>query len=276
MAPGHASDVDALGIVADYQPVKARLWIIRTGENGKVPLTIGTQIHAGDQLAQLPADGMVLITNAHGAITRFNGPGTRLPLVLPEGPPLGVIGRVLGTLHGYFGEPYRTSRLAATQGANDCARSDAIVVPLFSERAAIVAGTRDLRFAWTGGCAPFTVVVRDAGGRELGRQETTTRAARFREITLEAGSARIEIAGGAHYTQITLDIVPELPAFPEGLAGETGPVAALARAWWLAEYDAGRWKFESFDLLAPQIRAKDPLAGKLGDVLLWGMGGVPP
>mgnify|MGYP003381462339 CR=1 FL=1 len=34
--------------------------------------------------------------------------------------------------------------------------------------------------------------------------------------------------------------------------------------------DSGRWKLESFERLRPLIRAGDPLAGSIGDWVLWG------
>lgn len=270
-----AQSREAIGIVAEYQPVKERYAITGPARSAPAPLTIGTQVFAGDTV-ELPAGGVVIVTGADGSPTRITGPGT-LALAPASAQELGVVGRMLASLQGYFGEPYRTSRIAASQGGEDCAGAGAIDVPLFPEGSAVVAGTRDLRFAWKGGCAPFTVVVRDARGGEIARAVASNRAARFREAVLSAGKATVEVSTATDRKMIALDVVDARPAPPADLATDGGSnLALLAQVYWLAEQDAGRWRFESFDLLAPQIRAGDPLAGKLGDLLLWGPGGAPP
>ncbi|MCC7058706.1 MAG: hypothetical protein IT508_00580 [Burkholderiaceae bacterium] len=266
---------EPVGIVAEYQPVKDRYSITGPARTAPAPLTIGTQVYAGDRV-ELPAGGLVIVTGADGGATRITGPGT-LALAPASAKGLGMVGKMLASLQGYFGEPYRASRIAASQGGEDCAGAGAIDVPLFPEGSAVVAGTRDLRFAWKGGCAPFTVVVRDARGGEIARTVTSNRAARFREIVLPAGRVAVEIATATDTKRLALDTVAARPAPPDDLATDGGAnLALLAQAYWLAEQDAGRWRFESFDLLAPRIRAGDPLAGKLGDLLLWGPGGAPP
>lgn len=270
-----AGSPEPVGIVSEYQPVKERFSIVGPARSGPAPLTIGTQVYAGDTV-ELPANGVVIVTGADGGATRITGPGT-LVLATGSAKGLGVVGRMLASLQGYFGEPYRASRIAASQGSEDCTGAGTIDVHLFPQGSAVVAGKRDLRFAWNGGCAPFTVVVRDARGGEIARSVVSSRAARFREIEIPAGRVEVEIAGGAERKLLALDAVPSRPSPPDELvAGADGGLASLAEAWWLAEQDAGRWRFESFDLLAPRIRAGDPLAGKLGDLLMWGPGGAPP
>lgn len=266
---------EPVGIVADYQPVKDRYSITGPARTAPAPLTIGTQVYPGDRVT-LPAEGVVVVTGADGGVSRITGPGTQA-LAPASAKGLGVIGRMLASFQGYFGEPYRTSRIAASQGGEDCVAASAIDVPLFPEGSAVVAGTRDLRFAWKGGCAPFTVVVRDARGEEIARTATTDRAARFREIVLPAGRVEVEIATVAGTKRLALDAVSARPSPPDDPAADADAgLALLAQAYWLAEQEGGRWRFESFDLIAPQIRAGNQLAGKFGDVLLWGPGGAPP
>lgn len=270
-----AGSAEPVGIVSEYQPVKERFSITGPARSAPAPLTIGTQVFAGD-MVELPATGVVIVTGADGGTTRITGPG-KLALAGSSAKGLGAVGRLLASLQGYFGEPYRTSHIAASQGGADCAGAGAIDVPLLPQGSAVVAGTRDLRFAWKGGCAPFTVVVRDARGREIARNDVVSRAVRFREIALPAGRVEVEIAGGSEKKLLALDAVASRPTPPAELAtGAEGSLTVLAEAYWLAEQDAGRWRFESFDLLGPQIRAGDPLAGKLGDLLMWGPGGAPP
>ena len=60
------------------------------------------------------------------------------------------------------------------------------------------------------------------------------------------------------------------PALPPELAADASSLGVVAQALWLAEHDGGRWRLESFELLRPLIRAGDPLAGTIGDGVLWG------
>ncbi len=273
MVAGAQGRNESVAIVADYQPASARLSISRAGQ--PVPLTIGTQVFPDDTV-ELSAGNQVMVTTADGTVAQIAGPGKNLRLAPASARSLGVLSGVLASLQGYFGEPYRAKRIAAAQGSEDCVGRRAIEVPLFGASAAIVAGTRDLRFAWAGGCGPFTITVRDAASRELARVETSSRTARFRELALSPGRVVIEIRDKQQTLQVELQAAAAHPAFPPELATEAGPLAVLGKAHWLAGQDAGRWKFESFELLAPLIRAGDPLASNYGDVLMWGAGGPGP
>jgi len=60
------------------------------------------------------------------------------------------------------------------------------------------------------------------------------------------------------------------PALPAELAADTSSLGVVAQAVWLSGHDGGRWRLESFERLRPLIRAGDPLAGTIGDGVLWG------
>ena len=60
---------------------------------------------------------------------------------------------------------------------------------------------------------------------------------------------------------------------PAELAADTSALGTVAQAVWYSEQDGGRWRLESFERLRPLIRAGDPLAGALGDGVLWGSSG---
>jgi hypothetical protein len=60
-----------------------------------------------------------------------------------------------------------------------------------------------------------------------------------------------------------------MPPPPPDLAGDPSALAVIARAIWLADQDEGAWRLDSFEMLRPAIRRGDPLAGRVGDVLLW-------
>lgn len=271
-AAGHAAAAEpgaAVGIVSEYQPVQARLRIVRAGR--PLPLTIGTQVLAGDTVRLGPGE-VVLVSGMDGQVARVQGPGEALPLAPPQARELGVFGRMLASMDRYFGETYRVRRMAASQGGQDCL-AGAIEVPLFPDGGAVVAGTRDLRFAWVGGCAPFTVVVRDAAGRELARHSGEARNVRFNGLALAPGRLQVEVSGGGRSRMLPIDVVATRPRAPDEITrGDGGAMALLAEAWWLADQEQGRWRFEAFDLVAPRIKAGDPLAGKIGDMLLWGDG----
>jgi hypothetical protein len=62
---------------------------------------------------------------------------------------------------------------------------------------------------------------------------------------------------------------------PPDLATDTSSLGVIAQAAWLAGQDGGRWRLESFERLRPLIRAGDPLAGAVGDGVLWGTASQP-
>ena len=66
-----------------------------------------------------------------------------------------------------------------------------------------------------------------------------------------------------------VEAVAAVPKLPADLANDTSPLGIVAGAVWLAEQDQGRWRFDSFERLRPLIRAGDPLAGAIGDGVLW-------
>ncbi len=68
----------------------------------------------------------------------------------------------------------------------------------------------------------------------------------------------------------TLEAMASGPTLPADLAVDATPLGVVAQAVWLADHEGGRWRLESFERLRPLIRSGDPLAGTIGDGVLWG------
>ena len=262
-----------VGVVAEYRPAAGRYSFTRArGES--VPVRIGTVVQAGDKLV-LPAGASVTIQLASGERSAFQGPGTH---TVPEARPLGRLAAVFRSMPKLFDDEYRLSGTAASRGGESCVAAGEpvppIEVPILAPGARVIAGERDLPLAWRGGCAPFVVKV-VAGNQSLVHRESIEgRQVRLDDVPLEPGRYTVVITdkSGVRYESV-LEAVAQGPAMPADVAADTSPLGAVAQAVWYAEQDGGRWRLESFEKLRPLIRAGDPLAGALGDGVLWGTSG---
>jgi hypothetical protein len=149
-----------------------------------------------------------------------------------------------------------------------------IEVPILVPGASVIAGERDLPLAWRGGCAPFVVQVLAGNQRLVHRESIEGRQVRLDDVPLAPGRHTVVITdqGGRRFEN-SLDAVAQGPAMPEELAADGSALGTVAQAVWYADLDDGRWRLESFERLRPLIRAGDPLAGALGDGVLWGTSG---
>ncbi|MGB5105016.1 MAG: hypothetical protein WBO04_17095 [Steroidobacteraceae bacterium] len=271
VAQASASGDAAVGVVAEYRPAAGRFTLARAPGAQTVPVRIGTAVHAGDRVT-LPAGAAVTVQLANGEVSRFGGPGT---FAVPDARPLGRLASILKSLPALFDDEYRLAGTAASRGSDACAPGDepaaVIEVPILGSGASIVAGRRDLPLAWRGGCKPYTLTVAD-GARTLARRESVEEGrVRLDGLPLTPGryTVRIVDSRGAFYAA-PLDAVATGPVPPPDLAADASPLGVVAQAVWFAEQDGGRWRLESFERLRPLIRAGDPLAGVVGDGLLWG------
>jgi hypothetical protein len=266
-----AADVAGVGVIAGYRPAAARYTLVRPPTGEKVPVRIGALVAAGDRLS-LPAGASVAVQLANDATTNLQGPGE---FVIPAARPLGKLAVLFRSLPGLFDEEYRLDGTAASRGGEGCGHDGTavppIAVPLLVPGASLVAGTRDLPLAWRGGCAPFDVRVL-AGRVTLARRDAIDGSrVRLDGVSFAPGRYTITITDVAHRRfEGTLEAVAAAPAIPVDLASDTSRLGVVAQAVWLAQQDQGRWKLESFDRLRPLIRAGDPLAGAIGDGVLWG------
>jgi len=267
----YAAGAIAVGVVSEYSPIDARYFLTRSGDTrgSNVVLRIGTVVMTGDEII-VPANGAVTLSLAEGPPRRIPGPAK---FRVPVGADVRV-GRWLRAFKEIFDVEYRTASTAVTRGSGACEPSAVpapIVAPILRDQARVVAGVRDLPVAWTGGCPPYAVVVQQ-GVTVLARQTALGRPqTRLDNLLLEAGTTYTvtitDSRGGRRAVGVAA--VEKAPTPPADLLRELSPLGVIARAVWLADQDGGRWRLDAFEILRPQIRSGDPLAGRAGDVLLW-------
>lgn len=266
---GVAAADDAVGIVAEYRPAIGR-FKFRREQNEQIPVRIGAVVMAGDSI-RLPAGAAVIVQQGDGQRLEFTGPGR---FEVPAAAPLGRLSAIFRSISAVFDDEYRLAGTAASRSGEDCGGGDtevrAIEVPLLAGEPAIAAGERDLPLTWVGGCTPFTVRLRAADDRVLYQESVEGRQVRLDDVPLDLGRYTVVIldATGLEFRG-TVEAVTAAPTLPAALANDTSPLGIVAGAVWLAEQDQGRWRFDSFERLRPLIRAGDPLAGAIGDGVLW-------
>lgn len=260
-----------VGIVANYRPAAGRFNFSRTPGNETIPVRIGTVVNAGDKIT-LPAGATVIVNLADETVRNFDGPGT---LTVPDARPLGKIASFFLSIPALFDNQYRLSGTAASRGAGDCGDAGSehdspINIPMLASGANITAGVRDLPLAWQGGCAPYNVSV--VSGKQViaRRAGVAGQMTRLDKVALPVGRYTVTITDAANKRfETTLEARQRGPAMPTDLTGDQTPLGVIAQAVWLAEQDQGRWRLDSFEQLRPLIRAGNPLAGAVGDGLLW-------
>jgi hypothetical protein len=260
-----------VGVVAEYRPAAGRYTFARGTGGAPVPVQIGTVVQAGDRVT-LPAGASVTIQLASGEASAFKGPGT---FAVPDARPLGKLASIFKSIPALFDDEYRLAGTAASRGGGKCAEPgqavQPIAVPILAPGARVVAGERDLPLAWRGGCEPFVVKVLSGTRSLVHRESIDGRQVRLDDVPLAPGLYTILITDSTGLRhESTLEAVSEGPALPAEVAADTSPLGVIAQAVWYAEQDGGRWRLESFERLRPLIRAGDPLAGTLGDGVLWG------
>jgi hypothetical protein len=144
-------------------------------------------------------------------------------------------------------------------------------VPILVPGARIVAGKRDLPLAWRGGCPPFIVKLVSGKDSLVDRESIEGWQVRLDDVPMPVGhySVIINDATGRRF-EGSLEAVSRGPTIPPDIAADTSGLGTIAQATWLAGQGGGQWRLESFELLRPLIRAGDPLAGSIGDGVLWG------
>lgn len=266
-----AADDSGVGIVASYRPAAARFTLARSPDGTAVPVRIGTVVMAGDRI-QLPAGASLVVQLANGKSRTFTGPEVH---EVADTGALGHLKSIFGSMSGVFDDEFRQEGLAGSRGGEPCTPQGEAVkpieVPILMPGARIVAGERDLPLAWRGGCAPFVVSVLAGGKTLLDRESIEGRQVRLDDVPLAAGRYSIVITdAGGRRSDSTLEAMTSGPALPAELAADSTPLGIVAQAVWLADHEGGRWRLESFEKLRPLIRAGDPLAGTIGDGVLWG------
>ena len=266
-----AADETGVGVVAGYAPASSHLSIVRPPRGEVVPVRIGTVVRAGDRV-ELPDKATLLIQLASGQTRELEGPDTH---TIPDSGPIGKVKAIYDAISGVFDDEFRYEGLAGSRGGEQCAAQgstvQAIEVPILAPGARIVAGDRDLPLAWRGGCAPFVVTVLAGGKTLVHRESIEGRQVRLDDVPLATGRYVVVItdADGRRF-EAPLEAVGAGPAVPADIEADSSPLGVVAQAIWLAQHEAGRWRLEGFERLRPLIRAGDPLAGTIGDGVLWG------
>jgi hypothetical protein len=270
--PAARAAADAgVGVVAEYRPAASRFTFTRAPDGQTVPVRIGTVVNAGDRV-ELPAGASVTVQLANGQASSFSGPGT---FTVPDARPLGKLASILKSIPALFDDEYRVAGTAASRGGEDCAEMGdpvpAIEVPILAPGARIVAGERDLPLAWRGGCEPFVVEVLSGSQSLVHRESIAGRQVRLDDVPLTPGRYTVLITDVANRRyEGALEAMAAGPVPPPDVMADTSPLGVVAQAVWFAEQDGGRWRLESFERLRPLIRSGDPLAGAIGDGVLWG------
>jgi len=277
-APGSAAtDADAgVGVVAEYRPAAQRFTFTRQPGAVVVPVQIGSVVMSGDRVT-LPAAASVIVQLANGETASFKGPGT---FAVPAAPPLGKVASILQSMSALLDDDYRIAGTAASRGGEKCEQTGGAVnpidVPILVPGARVIAGQRDLPLAWRGGCPPFVVRVLSGKDSLIHRESIEGWQVRLDDVPMSVGQYSVAItdAAGRRFTA-DLSAVERGPELPPDLVTDKSSLGVIAQAAWLAGQDGGRWRLESFELLRPLIRAGDPLAGAVGDGVLWGPASAP-
>lgn len=268
-----AAEGVAVGVISEYSPTDARYALKRSGDasGATVPVRIGTVVMVGDEIV-LPATGAVTVSVADGAPRRINGPGT---FRMPAGAELGVARRVLQAVTAIFDVEYRSAVTAVSRGGAAACEPSAvplpILVPILREQARIVSGIRDLPLAWSGGCPPYAVIL-SVGTTIVERRDNIPRSQiRLDGIALAAGTTYTVAISDSRGARRAIDVaaMAMAPTPPADLVRDASGMGMIARALWLADQDNGTWRLDSFEMLRPAIRRGEPMAGRIGDVLLW-------
>jgi hypothetical protein len=267
-----AGNETGVGVIGNYRPAAARYVLARLPKGEHVPVQIGAVVMAGDRLA-LPANALVTVQLANNETLNLKGPGE---FVIPDASPLGKLAVIFQSLRPILlDDEHRLDGTAASRGGESCGKDGsavpAISVPILVPEARIVAGQRDLPLAWRGGCPPFEVRVLAGRDSLVYRESIEGWQVRLDDVPLDPGQYTVTVTDAANRSfGGTLVAVATGPTVPAELVADTTSLGVTAQAVWLARQDDGRWKLESFERLRPLIRAGDPLAGSIGDWVLWG------
>lgn len=271
--PVAAMAEDAAAVVSKYLPPKAEHIVERAGGGGTVA-GLGTPLYAGDILV-IAAGGSLDIAYADGGTESLEGPAT---FVVPEKEPLGASARIFVRLQSLLGRSYRQGSNLATRNPGDCDSAAAtLAAPALQNPSYLVAGHDNVALAWVGGCAPYALEF-SAAGKSLVRQDDLKRPlTRIDTSAVKPGEYALSItSANGQAIAARIVVVADLPKNPDGAKSTRSEIDAVAFSAWLANYDNGRWRLESFQQLRPWIRAGGAMAGTYGDLVMWGDPALEP
>jgi hypothetical protein len=261
-----AGTVSPVGLVADFQPARSQYTLQRAPQGSIVHVHLGTAVLPGDRFTLSRPGQSVTLQLADGRKLRFDQPGEHR---VPESRPMGRLATILGSIPDLFGDDSGLGGTAVSRDFDRCGMPGFLPEPpqlpaVPESGARLAAGALDLRLAWQGGCAPYAVELRRDGTVVAQRGGLTDRAAHLQGLTLAPGRYELVISGkGGAESAFTVDVSDDAPTLPQDLQGETGDLAGLANAVWLAQQDEGRWMLEAVRRLEPLVKKGDPLAASL-------------
>jgi CHASE2 domain-containing sensor protein len=202
-------------------------------------------------------DGDRIIVTGNGRLEIApNGPvvtATNSPVVVKAVRPataVQVFAERFGWILTQFSEQERKPQQLMSKGIRG---PMAMALPLLggSNHQRVVAGTRRLTVAWTGGTPPFKATIATAAG--VVTLEPAANGEQRASALLRLGSGRYEVrvSDSQKATRSAqIEVVPAAPALDEaGIADAPVDVRFAMEAVQLARMDEGRWRLEAFDRL---------------------------
>ena len=266
LLPLYSVAEDAAAVVAKYLPPKAEPIIVRAdGEQSTAGL--GTPLYAGDTV-KVADGGSLVVAYADGERDTLEGPTT---FSVPEKAPMGMAAKIYDRLQVMLGRQYRQGANLATRNPGDCKNAALVLdAPVLRDTTYLSVGHENVALAWVGGCAPYSLSLDGAEANRVRQDGLKRPLTRFDGRGLAAGDYTLTLRD-AQAQVITVTVtLGELPAGPMDHVAIQTELEAVAYAAWLANYDGGSWRLESFQQLRPWIRDGGVMAGTFGDLVMWG------
>jgi hypothetical protein len=261
-----ANEAPDVGVVVDYSPAGASLYLKRIGVSREIPVMIAAVMRAGDKIS-LPGDSSVTIELSDNQRITSSGPGI---WEVPAAPRLGAIAAIFHRFEFVIDPNYNNVATAITKGAVRCSPDEAqpISVPILRADSKMKAGRRSLSLAWTGGCPPYTLALHTGSNTLRMKRGLIESQFRFENVSLRPGTYSVSItAAGGTRANFPLEALADGPVLPNALTADKSHLGAVARALWLADVGDGAWRLDCVEMLM-SLHARDPLEDAVVQLLL--------
>ena len=247
-APVHADDSSVVGLVDRVRPANLPFQIQRGAQ--RLSVRVGMSVYVGDRVT-IPATGAITLMLADGQPHEYSG----IPMfVVPAVARATMLAKVIHMIGSIFddGPDEGSGDTIVLRGGTHCNKP--IEVTALRPGAKMLAGTRPLELAWTGGCAPFTVsVLRSNGLSLISVGNLTARSTKLAAATFPVGVYLVTVTDGrAHTRESPLQVVavgpPPRPACRQSarssasLRGQSG--WQTSSAGFGASRRSGSWGYE--------------------------------
>jgi len=261
----HAATPAEVGVIVDYSPPSASIFLQHNNAVNRVPAQIATEVSAGDRI-DLPGNTTVTIELSDNRRIVSSGPGS---WTVPAAPSMGLIATIFHRFEFSLDPSDVRTMTAITRSSQGCPPNQTIAIPALGTDARVGVGTRSIVLLWTGGCPPFEVEWRSADSK-LARHGVKDNQVRLDHLALHAGSYSIAIQGadGAK-GNFEVRAVEPVPALPPELLDDKSHLTVIAQSLWIADADNGNWRLEGIARLIPLADHGDRLAQVELRNLLW-------